>query len=139
MMAAAIPYPVSGYEVILDFSVPPWFLDTVLRIAKMRTVSVDYVVLRPLLEVCKSRAASRSKGIITDYRLYKDLYHDFDEAIKNTISDDTSNASSLAAAIMDGLRKEKFALNDYWCAHVQNNFVSGLLFLKNRHSFSIFL
>ena len=47
MTAAAIPYATGGSQVILDFSIPPWFLDTVKKVAGVRDVPVDYVVLRP--------------------------------------------------------------------------------------------
>src|SRR6516225_3425982 len=57
MMAAAVPYATSGYEVILDFSIPPWFLDAAQTIANMRNIPLDYVVLRPPEAVCAQRAA----------------------------------------------------------------------------------
>jgi hypothetical protein len=47
MIAAAMPYSLAGYEVILDFSIPPWFLETVGKIVKLREVPIDYVVLQP--------------------------------------------------------------------------------------------
>ena len=47
MTAAAVPYAMAGYEVILDFSVPPWFLENIRKVVKVRDVAVDYVVLRP--------------------------------------------------------------------------------------------
>lgn len=68
MTAAAVPYALYGYEVILDFSIPPWFLDTALRIAGTRDVPLDYVVLCPSEEVCAARAAARNEGAIPDYR-----------------------------------------------------------------------
>ena len=47
MTAAAVPYALAGYEVILDFSIPPWFLDAVRKVVKIKDVPLDYVVLRP--------------------------------------------------------------------------------------------
>jgi len=47
MVAASVPYAVNGYEVILDFSIPPWFLDTAKKVVQIRNVPIDYVVLRP--------------------------------------------------------------------------------------------
>ena len=41
MAAAAIPFATGGSHVVLDFSIPPWFLDTVKKIAGMRDVPVD--------------------------------------------------------------------------------------------------
>src|SRR6202012_5850437 len=79
MVAASVPYALQGYEVILDFSIPPWFLDTAKRIAGMREVPLDYVVLRPPATVCAQRAKERAEGAIGDYAQYQDLYDDFRE------------------------------------------------------------
>jgi hypothetical protein len=38
MTAPAILYAMHGYEVIVDFSIPPWLLDTARRIAKSKDV-----------------------------------------------------------------------------------------------------
>src|SRR5271157_6208771 len=38
MTAAALPYALYGYEVILDFSIPPWFLETAQRVVKPKDV-----------------------------------------------------------------------------------------------------
>ena len=80
MTAAAVPYAVADYEVLLDFSIPPWFLDTARKVVRARAVPIDYVVLRPSEEVCTTRAAARSEGKIADYTPYRDLYLSFDEA-----------------------------------------------------------
>src|SRR5271166_6139849 len=66
MTAASLPYAASGYETILDFSIPPWFLDTARAIAKVREAPLDYVVLRPSEAVCAARAAARAEGKIVD-------------------------------------------------------------------------
>jgi len=111
MTAAAVPYARSGYEVILDFSIPPWFLDTAKAIAKLRDVPLDYVVLRPAEAVCAARAASRAEGVIKDYTPYKDLYTSFDEAAQYIIHDDESDAAVVAARIRTGLDEGKFRIS----------------------------
>ncbi len=68
MVAAAVPYALYGNEVILDFSIPPWFLDTVQAVAKVKNVPLDLVVLRPSLQVCAEReplAAPKGRSPIT--------------------------------------------------------------------------
>src|SRR5262249_3949612 len=55
MTAAAVPYAAAGSTVVLDFSMPPWFLEVALRIAGVRKVPIDYVVVRPSLAVCARR------------------------------------------------------------------------------------
>ena len=101
MAAAAIPYARAGYEVILDFSIPPWFLDAVRKIIMTKGIPVDYVVLRPSQAVCAERAANRCEGAIADYSIYQNLYSSFDEAERYTISDDTSDAAIIAERIRD--------------------------------------
>jgi AAA domain-containing protein len=110
MTAAALPYAASDYETILDFSIPPWFLDTARRIAKVRDVPLDYVVLRPSEAVCAVRAAGRAEGTITDYAPYRELYLTFDIADRHLIQDDASDAKSLAARIRKGLDAGQFRL-----------------------------
>jgi len=108
--AAALPYALYGYEVILDFSIPPWFLETAQRVVKAKDLSLDYVVLRPSETVCATRAASRAEGTIADYTAYRELYSSFDGAERYTIRDDTADPSSVAARIRDGLNAGAFRL-----------------------------
>ena len=110
MTAAAVPYAMAGYEVILDFSIPPWFLDTVRRIAKVREVPVDFVVIKPSEAVCAARAGARAEGAITDYAQYRELYKDFEGVERHTIEDDVSDAVAVAARIRKGLDEGKFRL-----------------------------
>jgi chloramphenicol 3-O-phosphotransferase len=65
MTAAASPFARSGYDVLLDFSFPPEFLPTARKILK--EVPIDFVALRPSLEVCEARASRRREGKIADY------------------------------------------------------------------------
>jgi hypothetical protein len=103
MTAAAVPYALAGYEVILDFSIPPWFLDTARKVVKVRDVPLDFVVLRPDETVCAARAAARDEGRITDYAPYHDLYASFEGAGRYIIRDEGSDASDVAASIRQGL------------------------------------
>ena len=112
MTAAAVPFALFGYEVIVDFSIPPWFLDTARKVIKSKEVPLDYVVLRPSETVCAARAAARSEGTITDYTPYRDLYSSFDEAERHIIKDDAAHAAMLAARIRDGLNAGTFRISD---------------------------
>jgi predicted kinase len=111
MTAAAVPYALAGYHVILDFSIPPWFLDTARKIAKVRDVPLDFVVLRPSEKVCAGRAASRAEGKIPDYEPYRELYASFDEAERYIIQDDKSDAAAISKVIRKGLDEGKFRLD----------------------------
>src|SRR5580698_1208414 len=41
MIAAAIPFARDEYSVILDFSIPPWFLEAAQKIARVKEVPLD--------------------------------------------------------------------------------------------------
>ncbi|MGP0019143.1 MAG: AAA family ATPase [Candidatus Sulfotelmatobacter sp.] len=111
MTAASLPYATSGYETILDFSIPPWFLDTARAVAKVREVPLDYVVLRPSEAVCAARAAARADGTISDYASYRELYAAFDGVERNTISDDACDAKVVAVRIREGLDAGVFRMS----------------------------
>ncbi len=110
MTAAAIPYALAEYDVILDFSLPPWFITTAQAVVKVKDIPLDYVVLRPSEAVCAARAAARTAGAIADYTPYHDLYVDFDAAERYTIQDDARSAAVVAARIRDGLNAGRFRL-----------------------------
>jgi hypothetical protein len=110
MVAAAVPYAVADHEVVLDFSIPPWFLPTARKVVQVRDVPLDYVVLRPSEAVCATRAAARKAGRISDHTSYLDLYADFDVADPYILQDDESAAPVIAARICDGLIAGRFRL-----------------------------
>jgi predicted kinase len=110
MTAAAIPFVTGGSHVILDFSIPPWFLDAVRRIAAVRNVPLDYVVLRPSEQVCADRAKHRSEGAIADYERYRELYRDFDQVAKHIVGDDAMSAAETATGILRGAAEGRFRL-----------------------------
>jgi len=101
MTAAALPFARSGYEVVVDFSIPPDFLDTARKILK--DVLLDYVVLRPSLAVCETRALARVEGSILDYASYHDFYALFEESAHYAVCDDHADAASLARRIHEDL------------------------------------
>jgi predicted kinase len=111
MTAAAVPYAMAGYEVVLDFSIPPWFLDTVRKIAKVRDVPLDFVVIKPGEAVCAARAGGRAEGAIADYAQYREFYRDFEGVDRYTIEDDVSDAAAIALRIRKGLDEGKFRLS----------------------------
>jgi chloramphenicol 3-O-phosphotransferase len=110
MVAAALPYALYGYETIVDFSTPPWFLETAQKVVQRKEVPIDYVVLQPPVEVCMARAAGREEGKITDYESYREFYGTFAGVERNTIRDDSGDAGTIAARIREGLDKGLFRL-----------------------------
>ena len=97
MTASARHCARDGYAVVLDFSIPPWYLDGVR--ALLQGQPFDYVVLRPSEAVCVARAAARAEGTIADYEPYRELYRSFDAAQRHIISDDDADPATLARRI----------------------------------------
>lgn len=106
MTAAAIPFARKGYSVLIDFSIPPHFLDTARKILK--EVPLDYAMVRPSLAVCEARASQRPDGKIADYGKYQDFYALFAGYSQQVICDDESPASAIALRIEQGLRAGRF-------------------------------
>ncbi len=106
MTAAAVPFARSGFRVLIDFSIPPTYVDTARKILK--EVPFDFVLLRPSLRVCVERAASREEGAISDYVRLKNFYALFEEGIIEPICDDDADPALLARRIADGLNQGRF-------------------------------
>ena len=106
MTAAALPFARSGFHVVIDFSIPPTFVDTARKILK--EVPFDFVLLRPSLQVCIQRAASREEGAITDQERLKNFYALFEKGTVQPICDDNADPVSLARHIADGLNHGRF-------------------------------
>lgn len=109
MTAAAVPFARSGFRVLIDFSIPPTYVDTARKMLK--EVPFDFVLLRPSLQVCVERAASRQAGPITDYVMLKDFYARFEEGTVEPICDDNADPESLARRIADGLNQGRFRVH----------------------------
>jgi chloramphenicol 3-O-phosphotransferase len=110
MTAAAAQYARDGYEVILDFSIPPWAAERLKAFAARAEAALHYVVVRPSLAVCAARAAARAEGTIADYGPYRELYGDFDASPTDILSDDAADAASLAERIRAGIDAGVFRL-----------------------------
>lgn len=106
MTAAAIPFARSGYRVLIDFSIPPTYVETARKILK--DVPFDFILLRPSLAACVERAASRKDGPITDYEMLKRFYARFEEGTIEPIADDAADPATLARRIADGLNEGRF-------------------------------
>lgn len=106
MTAAALPFARSDFSVLIDFSIPPTFVDTARKILK--EVPFDFVLLRPNFEVCVQRASSRKEGAIKNRAMMKSFYAAFEEGTIEPICDDDADAESLARRIADGLNEGRF-------------------------------
>lgn len=108
MTAAGVPFARSGFKVLIDFSIPPTFVETARKILK--EVPFDFVLLRPSFEVCAKRAASRKEGSIKNRAMLKTFYTMFEEGTVEPICDDNADPKSLARQIADGLNQGRFRI-----------------------------
>ncbi len=107
MTAASLPLARSGYDVVLDFTIPQEFLPTAQKILK--DVPIDFINFRPSLGVCEHRAANRAEGVISDYAVYREFYELFEKADERfSICEDTADARMVAVRILDGLKAGQF-------------------------------
>jgi hypothetical protein len=91
---------------LIDFSIPPTYLETARKILK--EVPFDFVLLRPSLQVCVQRASSRERGAITEYERLKNFYARFEDGSTEPICDDTADPASVAQRIAEGLNQGRF-------------------------------
>ena len=106
MLGAAIAYARSDLEAVLDFSIPPPFFAA--YTAKVKKTEFHYVVLKPSLDVCAARAASRKDGAILDYDDHRDFYDLFETDDRHMIRDDESDPEDLAERIKAGIASGLF-------------------------------
>jgi chloramphenicol 3-O-phosphotransferase len=104
MTAAAVPFARSGYDVLLDFSMPPGFLKGARRILK--DAPLYYIVLRPSLARCAARTRSRKTGKIAQYD--EGFYALFENALDHAICDDEADPKSTAMQIRAGVAAGRF-------------------------------
>jgi hypothetical protein len=96
MTSAAGSMARTGYDVLLDFSIPPAFLPTAQKI--LRDASLDYIVLRPPLEVCAARARDRAEGKITKYD--RGFYALFAAEERHVVSPDNGKSQKAIAVVI---------------------------------------
>lgn len=106
MLVAAVPYALSGYTTIVDFSIPPWYLKGVAKILHGRA-AVHYVVLLPTEAVSSKRARERERGPIADYD--HEFYESFKESPVRILAGD-DNPAETAREVYAGLQTNDFLL-----------------------------
>jgi chloramphenicol 3-O-phosphotransferase len=112
MMAAARPFSRAGQDVIVDFSIGPWFLPAVTPF--LRDTPLDYVILLPPEETCAARAASRKDGRMPDYAPYADMHDAFTAAtdFADHMITDALDTAALVRHIRLGLGKGRFRVSE---------------------------
>jgi cytidylate kinase len=111
IVAAAGAYAQGGYRVLVDGVVGPWFLEIHRTEAARIGVALDYVVLRPALEIAVVRARDRHVGPLADYP--PNIFEGFANlgALENHVIDNSAVAESeVIARIEAGLATGRFRL-----------------------------
>ena len=93
MTSAAGSLTRTGYDVLLDFSIPPAFLPAAQKI--LRDAPLHYIVLRPPLE-----------GKITKYD--GGFYAMFAAEERHVVSDESNSPKAIAEVIFKGLTESRF-------------------------------
>ncbi len=106
MLASARHFARDEREVLVDFSIPPWYLDAVDKL--LAGMPYDYVVLLPSEAVCAERVRTRAIGAVADYARFHELYDAFALARASAICDDESGPAALAARIRTGIAAGRF-------------------------------
>jgi len=104
MTSAAGSLARAGYDVLLDFSIPPAFLPTARKI--LRDAPLDCIVLRPSLEVCATRARDRAEGKIMKYD--RGFYALFVAEARHLVSAGDESPKAIAEMIFKGLKEGRF-------------------------------
>jgi predicted kinase len=108
---AAGAYAEGGFRVLIDGVVGPWFIDSYRSEAARLGAVLDYVILRPALEIAVARARDRLVGPLADYpphifQGFADLGRLEDHAIDNS----GLGVREVIAQIEAGLTKGRFRL-----------------------------
>jgi hypothetical protein len=107
MTSAAGSLTRTGYDVLLDFSIPPAFLPAAQKI--LRDVPLHYIVLRPPLEGCAGCARDRAQGKIAKYD--RGFYALFAAEERHMVApDDGKSPKAIAEVIFKGLAEGRFRL-----------------------------
>lgn len=114
MIEAACAYAAGGYEVILDGVLGLWMLEPFAAACRERGLDLSYVVLRPNLEITLARGVGREgedelrevEPITQMHRVFEDL-GTFESHV---IDSGGHTAEETAAAIVSGLRTDRFAV-----------------------------
>lgn len=104
MTSAAGSLARAGYDVLLDFSIPPPFVPAAQKI--LRDAPLNYIVLRPSLEVCAARARDRTEGEITKYD--RGFYAMFVAEARLVVSAQSESPKAIAEMIFNGLTEDRF-------------------------------
>jgi chloramphenicol 3-O-phosphotransferase len=105
MTSAAGSLARTGHDVLLDFSIPPPFVPSAQKI--LREAPLNYIVLRPPLEICEARARDRAEGKILKYD--RGFYALFAADARHVVEPDNGESPrAIAESIVQDLKAGRF-------------------------------
>lgn len=113
--AAAARFSVGGYDTIVDGGVGPWFLDPFIGAAQGCDLALNYVVIRPELEVTLRRVLDRRDGGLSERGPVLKMYDAFSSLGRfedHVIDSSTMSPEETATAIRAGLDRGRFRVTE---------------------------
>ena len=99
---AATGYACSGYKIVVDGIVGPWFIDAFRQLAVENDLSLHYIVLRPDESVAVDRALGRSSPALIDESPVRKMYIEFSNlgAFEAFVIDNTHQTADETARLV---------------------------------------
>ena len=113
--AAAARFTVGGYDTIVEGGVGPWFLDPYIAASRSGGFALNYVVLRPMLEVTLRRALDRRDGGLSERSPVVQMYDAFSSLGRfedHVVDSSTMSPEEAASAIRAGLDRGRFRVTE---------------------------
>jgi len=111
---AANGYSAAGYFTVVEgILLPRWFLDPMREAVGGAGGSVSLAILRPPLEVCVARAASRQPRPMTDKLVVEEIWQEFAELgplESHVIEDEGMETAAVARLVLERMRAGGLAL-----------------------------
>jgi len=112
MTLASIPFARAGYQVVVDFTVGPWYMDAFL--SQLKDIPLHFIILCPSESVCAERAATREEGKVLDYSEYKELHEAFmqaEDSERYMIQNDVLSVNDAAILIKKAVEANRYLVS----------------------------
>jgi hypothetical protein len=110
-LGAAITIAKGGYNVLIDFTVPPTSSARFLERCNRFEVDLHWVTLSPELDVCRLRAKSRVLGQIDEYSFYEEFFASFLDSPTPPLDNSSLSPGAAADQILIGLKNGVYRLD----------------------------
>ena len=111
--AAAMQFAIGGYPVVYDGIVLPWSLPPLIEMTATASLPLHYVILRPDLDTCVSRAVARAAPELTDPEPVRHMHQEFADVgayEANVLDTSARSIEDTVAAVRTAVRSGRFQL-----------------------------